>query len=543
MRLRLCLFIFAALPATALFTALPSFAAVAGPVITDTVTDQYRPFAFNRQNLSGLLAARIRANIEGYLEPLGQADSSVINIGAYLDAAANSFDYTHDRNLGAAMERVAKLALAPSSGPPVEKQSRLMGLLSYYRVTGNEAALSKAKELGNEILALPATPVSLEPMVALYRYSGDSRYFDYCRKLVGSLYPPNVTRALTAANSNDELSQLLGLTDFYRLTGDDAFLEAATTAWRQLRENRLTATGTPNDAFTKPDAACVTLAWMQLTLDLFRITGQPQYGDELERTTYNQLLAQQDAKTGSIFAIVPLNGTKTLQPANSCAGGVARGISILPALVWGRYGGGVALNLYSPGNTTVRLHRGVSVHLYEETTFPESGEVLLHVEPDHKVRFPIRFPLRLRVPSWADTFTATAGAKQYAGKRGQYLLIRRQWKRGDTVTIKIAMSTKLVHPTQANTGAVAIQRGPQILSLSRQLNPKIVDLSTVTLDDASISQPMVASSPSSSPGEWQGDQAYRIQGASQEPLIFVPFADAKTYRTSFSPPLQSSSRD
>jgi len=535
MRLRLCLFIFAALP----FAALPSFAAVTEPVVNDSVTDQYHPFAFDRQNLSGLLAARIRANIEGYLEPLGQGDPTVIGIGAYLDAAANSFDYTHDRNLGAAMEKVAKIAMEPTSGQRVETQSRLMGLLSYYRVTGNEAALSKCRQLGNEILAQPAAPTSLESMVWLYRYSGDQQYFDYCRKLIRSLYPPNVTRPLTAANSKDELSQLLGLTEFYRVTGDDSFLKAATTAWRQIRDGRLTATGTLSDVFNRPDAACVTLSWMQLTLDLFRLTGGPQYGDELERTTYNQLLAEQDLKTGNIFATVPLNGTKTIQPANACAGSVARGISILPALVWGHYRHGIAVNFYTPGNANIRLHRGASVHLYEETTFPESGQVLLHVEPDHR----IRFPLRLRVPTWADTFAVTAGERHYTGKRGQYLVIKRQWKRGDTVTINIGMSVKLVHPTPTNRSTVAIQRGPQILSLSQQLNPQIRDLSQVRFDPAGVFQLTMINSPSSSPGEWQGDQAYRAQGVSQEPLIFVPFADAKTYRTSFPAPLQSSARD
>ncbi len=534
MRLRLCLF---------LLTALTSSAAVVEPLVTDAVTDQYRPLAFDRQHLSGLLAARIRADTEGYLEPLGQAGPTGNSLGAYLDAAANSFDFTHDHNLGLAMEKVAKLAMTPSSGLAFPVQDRLMGLLSYYRVTGNEAALSKCKQLGNEILATPAAPTSLETMVSLYRYTGDQRYFDYCRKLVDLLYPPNVTRVLTAATPNDELSQLLGLTEFYRLTGEDAFFQAATTAWRHIRDGRLTATGTLDDVFTKPDAACVTLAWMQLTLDLFRITGQPQYGDELERTTYNALLAHQDVKTGHIFATVPLNGTKSAEPANACAGSVARGISIIPALVWGRYGHGIALNLYSPGNATVRLHRGASVHLYEETTFPESGEVLLHVEPDHKVRFPLRFPVRLRVPSWADTFTVTAGTKHYTGKRGQYLVVNRQWKRGDTVAINIGISVKLVRPTPESAGTVAIQRGPQVLSLSKHLNPEIRDLSQISFDASGISQSAVTSVANLSPGEWQGDQAYRVKGVSQQPLIFVPFADATTYRTSFPAPLQSSARD
>lgn len=539
MRARLCLFIFATLP----LSALPSFAAVVEPVVADNVTDQYRPIPFERQNLSGLLALRIRANIEGYLEPQGHNGAPAGDSGAYLEAAANSFDYTHDRNLGAAMERVAKTVLASSGDSDPDHYSRLLGLLSYYRVTGNEAALAKCKELGNAIAAAPAVPGALESMVALYRYTGDSQYYDYCRKLVEARYPPNVTRALSAANSNDEIAQLIGLTEFYRLAGDDAFLNAATTAWRQIRDTRLTATGTLNDALATPNSACATLAWLQLTFDLFRITGQPQYGDELERTTYNELLAHQDPQTGNIFSVVPLNGTKTLEPANNCAPSIARGISLLPAFVWGHYSGGLAVDFYSPGSATVRLHRGASVHLYEETSFPESGDVLLHVEPDHRIRFPLRFPIRLRVPSWADTFSVTAGTRHYTGKRGQYLVIKREWRRGDTLAIKIGMPVKFVQPMPTARNMVVLERGPQILSLTQQMNPQIHDLAQVALGAANASRVTATSSAGLSPGEWQGDQAYKVEGASAQPLTFTPFADAKTYRTTFPATLQGSSRD
>ncbi len=240
MRLRLSLVFLTALP----LTVLPSFAAVAEPVVNDRVSDQYHPLAFDQQDLSGLFAARIRANIEGYLEPMGKSATTVSDWGGYLDAAANSFDYTHDRTLGDAMTKVAQSVLAVSSSPGGDNRSQLIGLLSYYRVTGNEAALSKCKQLGDAILAQPATPASLQSMITLYRYSGERRYFDYCRNLVHTLYPPNVTRPLAAANSEDELSQLLGLIEFYRVSGDDAFLEAAVTAWHRLRDARLTATGT-----------------------------------------------------------------------------------------------------------------------------------------------------------------------------------------------------------------------------------------------------------------------------------------------------------
>lgn len=320
-------------------------------------------------------------------------------------------------------------------------------------------------------------------------------------------------------------------------------MKAVTGAWRQIEDGHITATGTLNDTFAEPDAACATLTWMQLTLGLFRLTGQTQYGNALERTTYNQLLAGQDGKTGTLFGNIPLNGTKSIHPGDGCACDVSRGIALLPAMIWGRYGSGIAIDFYTPGNADVRLRHRESVHLYEETTFPDSGDILLHVEPDHRIRFPLRFPLRLRVPEWAASFTVTVGSSRITGKPGRYLVLNRKWKRGDTVKIAIAMDVKLVHPTPTNPNAVALQRGPQILSLSKDLNPSIQDLSAVSLDNANVSQWTVTHSGSPAPVEWQANQAYTVQGISQQALTFVPFADAKIYRTSFPSAPPGSARD
>ncbi len=278
-------------------------------------------------------------------------------------------------------------------------------------------------------------------------------------------------------------------------------------------------------------------------MSYFASQGSLQYADALEKTAYNQLLAEQDFKTGQVFTTVPLNGAKAAQPGNMCAISVARGISILPALVWGHYGHGIIVNFYTPGHARVRLHRGASVNMYEETTFPEGGEVLLHVEPDHKIRIPLLFPLRLRVPTWADTFTVTAGDQHYTGRRGQYLVIKRQWKRGDTVAIKIGMAVKLVRASANDTATVAIQRGPQILALSKELNPQIGNFSAFSFPVQDVSQEAVTSAPNGMQGDWQGDQLYKVQGIAKEPLVFIPFADAKTYRTTFPTAVQSSARD
>ena len=541
MRLRLCLFILSA----SLSTALPVVGAVVQPVVKDAVTDLYRPLAFDQQRLSGLLANRMRANVEGYLEHAVDHDVDQQNVGEYLDAAANTFDYTHDRNLGAAMEKAVKIALRRPSGDIVESRSHLLGLLSYYRVTANEAAFAESKKLGDAVLDSPADTRMLEPMIFLYKFTGDRRYLEYCGKLVDSASAAGMESAPDPTNISRELSRLLGLAEFYRITGDNDYLKTITGTWRQIHDSRLTATGTLTGPAGRAETECVTLAWMQLTLELFRLTGQPQYGDELEQTTYNQLLAGQDGRTGTIFTAVPLNGAKETKPIDDCRNSVARGVSMIPALIWGRYGRGLAVNFYSAGSVTVmlrhspdmrlshrtvpRLYRG-NVRLYEEANFPESGDVLLHVEPDYAFRFPVRF----RVPSWTDSFAVSIGGTNVTGKPGQYVVLNRKWKRGDTVKITMSLPLKLVNATPSDTPTMALKRGPQILSLPKVLNSEVEDISAITLPAPQTASPLkIVNYPTPLPAGWSGDQAYQIEGLLQKPLVLVPFADARDYRTSF----------
>jgi len=52
---------------------------------------------------------------------------------------------------------------------------------------------------------------------------------------------------------------------------------------------------------------CVTVTWMQLSLQLLRLTGEAKYADELERSICNALLASQSPHTGEVSYFLPLN--------------------------------------------------------------------------------------------------------------------------------------------------------------------------------------------------------------------------------------------
>ena len=139
----------------------------------------------------------------------------------------------------------------------------LMGLLTYYQYTGNKAALAACRKMGNLLIAtfpakksilaagthmgMAATSV-LEPIVLLYRASGDERYLQFARYIVKSWDEPNGPKIIAAlltrkqvnktANGKayEMLSNLVGLCELSRASGDRAFLEPVLNAWQDIVE-------------------------------------------------------------------------------------------------------------------------------------------------------------------------------------------------------------------------------------------------------------------------------------------------------------------
>ena len=498
----------------------PLFADPPQPVVINAVTDQFRPLALSQQKLAGVLGERIRAAREGYLEHPGEKAllASRGQTGRYLEAAATAYDYSHDPNLKTMMDRVAKAFL--SGQPGVELASRrdeLLGLLAYYRVTGDEGALTSAKKIGDLVLqpsndrALGDEASLIEPLVYLYRYTGNTRYLNFCESI--------------AHSAGETVPDLTGLIELYRTTGDNSYFRRVTTAWPALQRKYFALTSTLSE-MSNP---CNTASWMQLTLNILRLTGDPEYGEELEHVIYNQLFAAQDPKTGKSFAAVPVNGVKIASPVDACIANEAAGVVAIPPVVWGRYGNGIAVVLYSAGRATFQLRRRGTVQVYSESAYPSTGEILLHVEPSRN----IQFPLRLRVPRWTKNFVVDIGGTHLIGTPGELLTLVREWKRGDTVRIAIDMTVHVIRTAAPSTNEIAIQRGPQILALGKTLNPEITDLADASLISSEPSQLAVLPRDSRFPAAWAGDQAYTVHGqyrGKPTQLVLVPFADALDYR-------------
>ncbi len=556
-------------------------------IVNKTIPDHFVPLPLDKQKLTGLLAQHIRANSEGFLKNIdipGLLDLLQTSPGSkpgverefpgrFLDASAAAYEYNQDPQLRSLMNRVASALIAElsktssqanrltSAEQYVIARCDLLGLVNYYRVTGETTAFLAARRLADSVIAhMGPTQVEashrqlsiaaaglLEPLIYIYRFSGDKGYLDACRAIAASAALPSFASIHSQAEFLPVIYGVNGLVDLYQVTGEQSYLQPGIRGWQDMATGRLSKTGAPLvfDAASEQNVesqavdACNTVGWLQLTYKLLRITGDQQYGEHVERTLYNQVLAAQDGRNGSISPAVPFNGTKLFSSKIGGDGGrcllsEAKALSLIPLLAWGQYGTGIAINLYTPGRAFFQLGKRGLVRIYSETNFPQSGSVQLHVEPSGKGRF--QFPLRLRVPNWTSSFTVDIADLHLTGRPGESVIVNRPWSSGDTVRITLSMD---LHVTPAKGGSaneqsLVLQRGPQVLTLSRKLNGELSDLHNVSPTPTRTGQYQLFDYTGDIPSDWFGDQIYRMAGeyaGHKQDLLLVPFADAVSYQT------------
>jgi DUF1680 family protein len=553
------------------------FSLAFGEVVKDRIADRFVPAAYETQRIEGLLGERMRVNLEGRLlhvdeprllkgfqQPPGEQDWIGEHAGKYLDAACNTWRFTHDPRLKTQMDRIAAALMKTQLsdgylGTYIESKRwtswdvwvhkyDLIGLLNYYQTTGDKPALEVSRRIGDllartfgtaqgqrDIIAssthagMAASSV-LEPMVTLYRLTGEKRYLDFCWYIVHSWDQPNGPKVLASlratgnvfktanAKAYEMMSDLVGVLELYKVTGDTSLLPPVAAAWHDVRDKRLYITGTasskehflddhvlPGDDKDNVGEGCVTVTWIQLTWRLLKLSGEAEYAEELERTVYNQLLGAQDPHNGNICYFTPLNGKKKATPGiNCCVSSEPRGISMIPTLAWGSLEKGPAILLYTEGSFETPFTK-----IAVKTSYPRQGAVRVTIQnPSRK-----RFALQLRVPKWTNSFTASVGKQKLTGKPGSFLVIDRNWKSGDTVDINLDMTVQVIPGGKSYPDAVAIQRGPQVLAAEDSLN----------LEAASWRATALKESPT--PSGWTGKQVYTAG-----PLTLVPFSDAMSMK-------------
>ena len=512
------------------------------------------------------------------------------HVGKWLHAATLAWAYTGDAALRAKLDRVAADLIACQEPDgylgtylPEKRFGRyegadwdvwshkynLIGLLTYYQYTGNRPALDCCRKMVDLLIAtfpgkksilaagthvgMAATSV-LEPIVLLYRFTGDARYLEFARYIVKSWdepHGPAIAASLRAgkgvnrtANGKayEMLSNLVGLCELARATGDRGLLDPVLNAWNDIVANRLYITGSasagevfrddhvlPNQVGAHLGETCVTTTWIQLNLQLLRLTGDAKYGDELERSIYNHLAAAQNPRGDDWCYYTALEGKKQYDAGITCCHssgprGMALAVQAAYLAVKTAQAECLLVNTFEDSRVELELG-GQRVSLTQDSHFPWAGEASLTFHMGK----PATFGLLVRVPKWVqvplstDNFKLTVNGQPdgFAGLEGYATVRPRQWKDGDGVKLSYRLGPRLIPGRFGNADRAALAWGPFVLAYDEARNPGLPRASAVGLARESTTlllQPRTSL-------VFQGSVVGRMGDGPKE-ANFVPFADA-----------------
>ncbi len=369
-------------------------------------------------------------------------------------------------------------------------------LVDDYRRFHDQASLDAARKLADYLMTnFKSATVDQDPqlvckinieraMIALSEACGDARYRDYIveRSRLRDWKSPidEVNNGKYSSGDGHAyifMNMCMAQVDLYREHPEASLLAQSHRVIDYLtRNDGLMITGTcgmterfRNNQETAGDVgeSCATAYFIRLAHNLLQFEGNSLYGDLMERTIYNALFAAQSPDGRSLRYYTAIDGPRKYYPNDTycCPGNWRRIVAELPEMIYYRSAdGGVLVNLYAESTAELPVADGLTVKLRQETDYPNSGKVVIAVEPSQAAEFPVT----LRIPRWCASATVSVNGQPSGdlAKPGDWYSVKRTWKTGDVVTLEMPMETRLVRGRKLQAGKVGVMRGPLVFCFS-----------------------------------------------------------------------------
>jgi len=451
--------------------------------------------------------------------------------GKWMHSAAPFWTYTRCPRLRSAMDESASAVLSAQEAdgyignyPAGQRSGRcwdvwgnkytMLGLLHHHAATGSADSLRGAERLANYLMGvfgpgkksiaesgnfrgMPSCSL-LEPVVWLYRATGNARYLDFARYIVSEMDADGGARLLkdadvpvasritdgtvrgSALKSYEMMSCCQGLLDFFDVTGESRCLDAVRKTAESIRTTEVNLAGGASSSEQWYNGAkrqvaphvyqqetCVQTTWMRLSGKLLRETGNPLWADELEKTFYNAYLASLSPDNATFTQYCPLTGTRSKgayhcrMHTNCCNANGPRGFLAFLENMLLVDGDRICMNFYASGSQAARLADGTRAEFETFTLYPADGRIEIRNQTTERRRF----TLALRIPGWCSPpEVAVNGTPVGAVSAGAYLDLAREWAPGDKVEINFDMTVR-VHVID---NYVAFTSGPVLLARDRR---------------------------------------------------------------------------
>jgi DUF1680 family protein len=263
----------------------------------------------------------------------------------------------------------------------------------------------------------------------------------------------------------------------YLQMGADKYKQALINAWDYMEPQRFASGGWgPEEQFVELhqgklaasldhskahfETPCGSFADMKLARYLIRLTGGAKYGDGLERTIYNTILATRFPDSDGNYPYYSNYGSAAAKEYYQkkwpcCSGTLVQGVADYVLDVYFHDDSSLLVNMLVPSRVSW-ARAGGTVVVEQETNFPADDSSRIRVVKPGSGRF----DLKVRIPAWAKGARLTVNGRAQPAVPGSHAVISRRWAAGDVVEVNLPQPLRTLPIDDRNPKLDAVMRGP-----------------------------------------------------------------------------------